>query len=218
MQNLCLDKVQYILFDWDGTIADTIEGHIISINEVLKKYGLPNWEEAKKLRNTNLSLKNNFPNIFGTLAREAFAEYSKKYEKNSPQYVNTFPYVYEVIKTLKDSGKKVMVITNKDRDLFNLECNRLFPQGTFDRAVCGNEAPRDKPYPDHAWYILDGYLTPKEINPENTWLVGDSMFDVECAINVNACPILVGNPVHNDKVVYFKDFEAFYKALLSSTK
>ncbi|MDR1693978.1 MAG: HAD family hydrolase [Lactobacillaceae bacterium] len=215
MQNFNLDKAEYILFDWDGTLADTRDCHVDSINEVLAEYNLPDWSEARKLRDTSLSLKNNFPNIFGDNAKEAFEKYAAIYEKKAPAGVHKFPYIEELINLLRAKNKKLMVISNKDRKLLDIDCERLFPKGTFVKVVAGNEALKNKPYPEHAYYTLDEYLEPSEITPEKVWIIGDSSFDVECAIFANALPILVGKPLDKANIVYFKNFEDFYKALSS---
>lgn len=217
MQNISLAKVEYVLFDWDGTLSDTRDIHILSINEVLAEYNLPDWNEVKKLRDTSLSLKNNFANIFGASAEEAFAKYSANYAKNTASYAKLFPFAFEVVEFLHKQGKKLMIVTNKDRKLFDMECNVLFPKDIFIRTICGNEAPKDKPYPDHIWEALKGYLQPQDITPDKVWLVGDSRFDTECALRANASPILIGKPVEDDSVINFKDFADFYQELLKQT-
>lgn len=215
MQNINLDKALYVLFDWDDTLAATRECHVISINEVLAEYNLPHWDEIKKLRDTSISLKNNFPNYFGKYAEEAFRKYAENYEKNTKKYVHKFPYVDEIISLLKLKNKKLMVISNKDKKLLEMDCQRLFSEGTFEKVVGVGEAPKDKPNPEHAYYALKEYLKPEEITRDNVWLVGDSKFDVDCAINANALPILVGKQLNRENIVYYKNFEEFYKALKS---
>lgn len=57
------DKLKIVIFDWDNTLAETRTPLIYAVNRVLKEYGLPEWKEVKKLRDNNLSFRDNFPRI-----------------------------------------------------------------------------------------------------------------------------------------------------------
>ena len=75
---LNLQKVEYILFDWDNTLAESRTCLVATVNEILKKYNLPDWEQQKEKRNPNLSFRDNFPNVFGEInAKQAYLEYTE---------------------------------------------------------------------------------------------------------------------------------------------
>ena len=54
-------QVQYVIFDWDNTLAESRSTLVLAVNQVLKEYGLPEWEVVKHKRNPDLSLRDNFP-------------------------------------------------------------------------------------------------------------------------------------------------------------
>ena len=54
-------KLQYVLFDWDGTLADNAEVVHSSVKQVLAEYGLPDWEVMKSRRDPKLSLWDTLP-------------------------------------------------------------------------------------------------------------------------------------------------------------
>lgn len=213
------EKLKVVLFDWDGTLAQSSPPRVLAVNRVLKKYGLPDWSEVKKHRDDNLSFMDNFPIIFGADADAAYDEYCRLYLEIIRSGLPGYPKAREVIELLRSRGVKVAIMTNKDRRLFDLELPLLFPPEYFDRTVCGHEAPRDKPYGDHALYTLKGLINFAEISPDTVWIVGDSRLDNLCAAAVRALPIRVNQAPRPEElgqcgnIVYFEDYAAFYRAL-----
>ena len=217
---LNLQNVEYILFDWDNTLAESRTCLVATVNEILKKYNLPDWEHQKQKRDPNLSFRDNFPNVFGEkLAKQAYAEYAELYKKNVGHLLTTFPKVKETLAFLKQQGKKIVVLTNKDRQLLDFELPLLFDKSIFDRIVAGHEAPKDKPYPEQAWFALKDWLKPEEFNAEKVWIIGDSDMDSDCALAAHAQAIRIGNAIWgNEKplspqIVHFASFEDFFKTL-----
>ncbi len=218
---LSLAKLKVVLFDWDNTLAESRTPLVYAVNKVLEEYGLPDWNVVKQRRDNNLSFRDNFPRIFGNKAGEAYDKYSKIYLKNVARLISTFEGVSDVLKFLRKKQIKIIIMTNKDRRLLDFELPLLFETEMFDRIVAGHEAPRDKPYGEHALYALQGIIAPEEINPDTVWVVGDSPQDSSCAMAVQARPIRIGKPIWGDDgdkcpdIVYFDTFCDFYKALIS---
>lgn len=222
--SLDISKLQYVLFDWDNTLAESRTPLVFAVNKVLEEYHMPDWNVVKQRRDNDLSFKDNFPRIFGNRAGEAYEKYSKIYLKNVTDLISTFEGVSEVLNFLKKRGIKIMVMSNKDRKLLDFELPLLFDKNIFDRIVAGHEAPRDKPYGEHALYALEGCLAPEEITPDNVWIVGDSPQDSSCALCINAKAIRIGKSIWGDegvcdgRIVYFDTFCDFYKELVAAAK
>ena len=212
-------KLQYILFDWDGTLADNAKVVLQSVNQVLSEYNLPDWNQMKSRRDPKLSLWDNFANLFGANANQAYERYLQIYKKATPAMVKAFPGAKEVLNFLKAEGRDVMIMTNKDRRLLDIELPLLYDPSIFTRIVCGHEAPRDKPYPEHIFYTLRGLLPQIEISRQNVWMVGDSDQDSDCALSANALPVRVNQALFgadtykSDDVFYFDNFSELLKAL-----
>lgn len=212
-------KLKVVLFDWDGTLAESSPPRILSVNSVLAEYGLPDWDKVKSLRDADLSFMDNFPNMFGDKAEEAYKKYCIKYLEIIKKGFNGYPMSGEVIGRLRSRGVKTAIMTNKDRRLFDVELPMLFPVKYFDKTVCGHEAPRDKPYGDHALFTLKGLIDFNDVSPETVWIVGDSRLDNLCAAAVNALPIRINHAPQPEEraecgdIVYFENYRAFYEAL-----
>ncbi len=212
-------KLQYILFDWDGTLADNAKVVLQSVNQVLQEYNLPDWNQMKARRDPKLSLWDNFANLFGANANQAYERYLQIYKKATPAMVKAFPGAKEVLNFLKAEGRDVMIMTNKDRRLLDIELPLLYDPSIFTRIVCGHEAPRDKPYPEHIFYTLRGLLPQIEISRQNVWMVGDSDQDSDCALSANALPVRVNQALFgadaykSDEICYFDNFSELLKSL-----
>ena len=92
MERLDISKLQYVLFDWDNTLAESRSSLTTAVNQVLAAYGLPEWEISKQKRNKDLSFKDNFPYVFGAdKAQKAYEEYREIYKKIVPSKISSFP-------------------------------------------------------------------------------------------------------------------------------
>lgn len=216
---LDLSKLQYVLFDWDNTLAETRTALVAVVEQVLAEYNRPPMSECRNY-DKDLSFRDNFPNIFGAAAaEEAYERYAVLYKEKVASMLSTFPNVKETLSFFSDRAIPIIVMTNKDRRLLEFEMPLLFDPRIFTRIIAGHEAPRDKPYPEQAWYALSGLLDKEDFSPEKVWVIGDSDMDSNCAISACARPIRIGKPIWNDrlslneKIVYFADFTDFLNYL-----
>jgi len=212
-------KLKYVLFDWDNTLVESRSALVAAINHVLSQYHLPVWEKIRHLRDNNLSFKDNFPNLFGTKATEAYDMYRNIYLQIMPQKIKVYPYVEQILDLLKNKNIHFYVVSNKERILLEKEKHLLLPTHDFRKIVCGHEAVADKPSPEQIFYALQDDISAKDITPEKVWVVGDSPMDSQAALAANALPIRVGRSIWGDegdpdnKIVYFNDFKEFYQNL-----
>ena len=54
MVQLDISKLQYVIFDWDNTLAESRSSLVAAVNQVLAEYNLPDWEISKEKRDCNL--------------------------------------------------------------------------------------------------------------------------------------------------------------------
>lgn len=215
---LSTQKLKYVLIDWDNTLANTRPLLVKTIERVLAEYDMPNWEISKQKRDANLSFRDNFPHIFGESAEEAYSLYRKLYLEELKN-LNSIAGASDVLNFFTKKQIPIIILTNKDRFLLDKEIAFLYDANIFHRIIAGHEAKRDKPYPEHAWYALNGLLRPEEINRDNVWLIGDSHQDSECAKAINALPIRIGKPIWNIEeekdysVRYYNDFAEFLSSI-----
>lgn len=142
-----LSKVKYVLFDWDGTLSDNRDIVVAAVGRTLEEYGLPGWEQMKRKRDDKLSLWDNFANVFGADWRPAYARYVEIYKKLIPSMVKSFPGAAEVLRLLKDDGAELMIMTNKDPQLLEIELPLLYDPALFPESRPGTKPRATNPGP-----------------------------------------------------------------------
>jgi len=219
MNNLNPQKLKVVVFDWDGTLAESRTPRLYSINKVMAECGMIDWESTRSRQDPMLSFMDNFPLVFGKEAGKMYRKYSKAYKKYVGQMIYAFEGVQETLDLLKQHHIKIAIMTNKDRKLFEYELPLLFDGSLFDKIVCGHEAAHDKPSAEHGLCALNGLITPEEINADSVWVVGDSILDNMTAVSMGAKAIRICNgkeeyeKIDNAEVWYFNQFNDFYAQL-----
>jgi phosphoglycolate phosphatase len=177
------------IFDFDGTLANTLPDLKITINLTRESYGLPPVTENDVLMHVNNHIPAYIRLMIPELADEArWNEAEQRYYAfYDDHYLSeTVPYdgIPEMLAQLKADGVKLAVMSNKNHSHILKMVNALFPD-TFD-SIWGTipEVPA-KPNPARAFMIADEFGEPIE----NIAFVGDSDVDMITACNAKAIPI-----------------------------
>ncbi|MFA5421418.1 MAG: HAD-IA family hydrolase [Bacilli bacterium] len=146
-----------VLFDMDGTIADTDGMIIATFIELYRKYR-PDY-----MPTIDYMLTFSGPPIFDTLAREfpdltpdfAFSEFRRLSIPNYDQHVKAFPYVRDLVIALRESGIKTGIVTSKHRypSEYTLKLTNL--EGVFDLMVTNNDVQTPKPNPEGIFKAME---------------------------------------------------------------
>ena len=163
-----MPKYKAILFDMDGTIAETDQ---MIIHAMWDLYDLYNPSAKKKEEEIIYfsgppiaeTLKKEFPHMDNDFMVQQFLDVSTKYYD---LYTTTFPGEMEVLKALKEKGYRLAVVTNKGHQKFE------FVIGTGD-------IERLKPYPDGIYEAMKRF----DVNKEETLYIGDNDIDYITASN-----------------------------------
>ncbi len=176
--------IKAAIFDFDGTLANTLPDLKITINLTRAEYGLPPVTEADVLLHVNNHLEKYIELMIPELnSQEKWAEALEAYYRiYDDHYLNeTVPYpgIPALLARLKADGIKLAVASNKNHSHIALMVEALFPN-TFD-SVWGvvPEVPA-KPNPARIYLIAEEFgVTTDEIA-----FIGDS--DVDMITSGNA--------------------------------
>lgn len=107
---------EYILFDLDGTLTDSGVGITNAVMYALQKFGIQILNRSELYKFIGPPLGQSFKNYYGFSEEETekAVEYYREYYKDKGLFEN-FPYdgIEELLKTLKDKGKILLVATSK---------------------------------------------------------------------------------------------------------
>lgn len=185
-----------LIFDFDGTLADTRAGILATAQEVLRRMDLPEADPVALAATIGLPLRDNFTRGAGLSdedADRAVVIYRAIFEEVGVPAITAFPGVSEVLGTLASRGVPMAVATSRGQHslemlMHGLGLDRYIPP---ERCFGVETSARPKPAPDMVYVIL-GKLGSK---PGETLVVGDTTFDIEMgrAAGCFTCGVTWGN-------------------------
>ena len=171
-----------VLFDFDGTLADSYPAITASVNHVRAQYGLPPLpqEEVRYYVGRGPSYL-----IAHTVPTGDAAQNVARYKAHHPSVMRDgtrlFPGVADALTALKRVGLLLAVCSNKPR-AFTVALLDHFGVGpTFDLVVGPEDVPRPKPAPD----MLTNALRRLSVPNDAALYVGDMTVDIETARGAN---------------------------------
>ncbi len=173
-------RVRLLVFDWDGTLADSI-GHIVaSMTEAMREIGLPQRPEEDIRDIIGLGLADATARLFPgldspALRRSLAAAYRRCYYAAAPDGA-LLPGAEASLRRLRDRGYRLAVATGKSRDGLDRVLAQTGAGAMFEVTRCADEG-RPKPDPDMLRYILGA----TRCAPSEALMIGDSEHDLRMA-------------------------------------
>ena len=185
-----MNKYKLLLFDLDGTLCDTDEMIVQTMNAIYKDYKPTKIRTREELyyfsgppiRET---LKREFPDYDPDLMYEVFKKVSRDFYAPC---VKAYQDEVEVLKALKDNGYLLGVVTNKGRPLTIYSLELCGIDKLFDVVVSADDVSDPKPDPTGVYDAM------KKLNIENkeeVLYVGDNDIDYFTASNAGVDAMLV---------------------------
>ncbi len=180
--------VDYIVFDLDGTLLDTLEGLTLAVNEALKELNVPYFYSKEEVKSFigNGAYKLLARALKRKPTEEEFALFLKKYE--SCQYASkAFPNVISTLKELENIGIKLIILSNKPNHILQkLIANNL---SEIDFSYVQGQDFNYPPKPDVT--LLNVILKKLDLIDKKGLFVGDSIVDVLTANNANLDTVIL---------------------------
>ncbi len=189
-------KKQYdlIVFDWDGTLADSTQLIVNAIQKASADAGLavPSREAASSIIGLGLNealfeLFGNIPDKTIQLVRQRYTSYYHDGENEIP----LFECAFEAIEILHGRGIALGVATGKGRNGLNRALSLSGIGHFFHATRCVDEC-FSKPHPQMIIELMDEL----GVTPDRTLMVGDTSFDMQMAQNAMVDRIAVGFGAH----------------------
>lgn len=189
-------KPELIIFDWDGTLADTTRPIIRTFQQSFSDCGLP-APDADAVR---ALIGYSLPEIVRRLApdagehvREELVEtYAAHYLNPNNQNMTLFPEALPCLNTLKQQGYWLAVATGKGRSGLDRSIVQTGTADFWTATACAGEYA-SKPAPD----MVLALCSELGLDPAQTLVVGDTTHDLEMAANAKAPAVAVPTGAHS---------------------
>ena len=169
------------LFDFDYTLADSSRGIVLCFRNVLERNGYTDVTDDAIRRTIGKTLEESFSLLTGVADPERLADFKQQYRREADVHMtaNTrlFPETLRVLRTLKERGAKVGIISTKYRFRIHDTMDRHLPADFLDIVVGGEDVSRAKPDPEGLLHAI-GQLG---VAKADVLYIGDSTVDAETA-------------------------------------
>ncbi len=180
---------QVVIFDWDNTLINSWNKLHSAVSTTMKQLGMDPWTIEQVKSRMHKSSREFFPEVFKDKWEQARDIYYKSYNDNSGSRVTPLESAEDTLDMLKASGVKMAIISNKTGQYLRSEIESLGWSKYFDSILGAYDLDEDKPSPKPVYHTLEKLGC--EVGG-HTWFVGDTIVDVECAVNSGCYPILFG--------------------------
>lgn len=169
-------SVKAIIFDFDGTVANTLPVNYHSFQTVFKKYDDKDFtdEEIKEMFGPvePVIIQDHLEHSDKESAIETFYQ---TYEDKHSDLVDANSEMDDLLRSLKDKGLKLGIMTGKSRRSLDISLEKLGMSDLFDVIMTGDDVSEPKPHPEGVLKAIDQL----GVSKEDVMFLGDSDSDIE---------------------------------------
>ncbi|ESK38283.1 hypothetical protein P256_01814 [Acinetobacter nectaris CIP 110549] len=213
-----MDKTKLVVFDWDGTLFNSIDQIVNSLQFAAKQYDQPlSYADGKDV--IGLGLPEVMQRLFPTVPHlhekllESYATHYVEYSKNDLW----FDGVANMLSDLRQKGVRLAVATGKSRRGLDRVLEKTQSTDIFEITRAASET-KSKPDP----LMLQEILAYTGVSASEAIMVGDTSYDLQMAQNIGMPRIGVTYGVHpqdilckHDPLVVVENIADLHQALLN---
>lgn len=189
-------KYDLLIFDWDGTLMDSVEQIVGCLAAAAHDAGAPVLS-VEILRNIiGLGLREAMEALYPDEPAEMIEKLVERYRQHFVEQkrgsADLFPGVEAMLQSLRDRGFQLAVATGKART----GLKRVFDETGCDRyfhaSRCADETA-SKPHPK----MIHELIAELNADPARTLVIGDTLYDMHMAANAGVHGLAVSYGVHD---------------------
>ncbi len=176
--------INTLIFDLDGTLANTKEDLTYCVNYALKREGFPVRSQLEVVNRVGLGLemllKRCLPENFSldsVKSKELMESFKACYLENCCEKTHLYPGIQGMLEAFKHLN--LAVLTNKSEAYSLKILKKLKIDSYFSLVLCGDTVFQKKPHPSGIQKIFSHF----KVKAENCLMIGDSAPDVQAAKN-----------------------------------
>ncbi|HHX34211.1 MAG TPA: HAD-IA family hydrolase [Gammaproteobacteria bacterium] len=186
-----MDKLSVLIFDWDGTLVDSLMRIIEAMHMASDNCGVPRCTDDEVRAIIGLAMPQAYDVLYpdaddAELKQRFIRNYSDQYILLEEQPSAFYPGVMDALEAYRSAGYQLAVATGKSRRGLHRVLSGHGMVDYFEITRCADET-RSKPDP----LMLHEILKHCSATPEQAIMVGDSPFDLRMAHNANMSSVAV---------------------------
>ena len=189
-------RTELVIFDFDGTLADTRHNIVLTLTQTLSALCLPSVGEADCAATIGLPLREAFirlcPDISDSDIDRCVVAYSKIFEINRRKFApRLFGHVAQTLRILYDRGVRMSIASSRSRKSLVDLAQEMGIGGYMECILGADDVRKAKPDPEPVLLTLERL----GCSAENTLVVGDMPFDIRMGADAGTftCGVTYGN-------------------------
>lgn len=189
------DHYRLLVFDWDGTLIDSIARIVASMEAAFEDLNLAPPPQSVIRHRIGLALREALcemaPSAGATTVDRLVERYRYYFMEASRVPAPLFPGAHETLSALRKHGYLLALATGKARRGLDRALHESGCAGLFDASRCADEG-HSKPHPQ----MLQAIMAELGVTPQATVMIGDSVYDLLMAQQAQTDAIAVTYGVH----------------------
>ena len=188
-------RFRLIVFDWDGTLADSTRLIAHSLQQACRAIGAPVPDESRARHVIGLGLIDALRYVAPSLPEERYPELAGQYRDSyvaRESGIPLFDGAREMLDELGGAGFLLAVATGKGRAGLERALALHGVAHHFFATRCADEG-FPKPHPDMLLHLMER----AGVDPDATLMIGDTSHDLELARNAGAAAVAVAWGAHS---------------------
>ena len=190
-----MKEIKLIILDFDGTLGDTADLIIRTMQATIKEPGLPSRTDKECGDMIGLRLIEIPPVLFpecGDISELYASTYRRLFhEFNTDGAVMLYPNVMETLLELKRRGKTLTIASSRSHASLAEYIEDLGLSDVISYILGANDVKEGKPDPEAIFKTLERF----DFDTDEAIMIGDTVFDINMGINagVKTCGVTYGN-------------------------
>ena len=189
-------KIELIIFDFDGTLGDTRQNIVTTMQMTIAELRLPSRSDAECTSTIGLPLYGCFETLYPDTDKKIIQQCTDTYRRIFQENLQTikpqtFPKVVETLTTLKKQGYSLAIASSRNHASLVELTHDLGISETISYLIGADDVEKAKPDPEPVLSILAalGY------DARQTLVVGDMDVDILMGLHagVKTCGVTYGN-------------------------
>ncbi|WP_430462480.1 HAD-IA family hydrolase [Thalassolituus sp. LLYu03] len=191
-------RYRVVVFDWDGTLVDSTQRIVDSMQRAAREVGLREVPDAAVQNIIGLGLPEALMTVWPEINEEQLEVmrrlYVRYFVSDSQVDMDFFPGARTLLDTLLKKGYLLAVATGKSRKGLNRLLQDLKVGHLFATTRCADET-RSKPDP----LMLEEIMAELSVSPAEVLMVGDTTYDLDMAHAAAIDSVAMGHGAHDEQ-------------------